>query len=132
MYDSRETNAAMEPQLNSTNDSICSKGPDSGPIFSQIEDEDMKELVEMFVSELPDRVASYQDAYQKKDWQALSMLAHQMKSAAVGYGFPSISEAAASLEKTLKSGDDYDKASDQVEVLINLCSRAKVESDCSV
>ena len=122
----------MEPQLDSPNDSNCARGLNSEPIFSQIEDEDMQELIAMFVSELPDRVASYRDAHLKKDWHALSMLAHQMKSAAVGYGYPSISEAAASLEKTLKSGDNMDQVDTQVELLIDRCCRATTKSDCSV
>ncbi|MCA8962173.1 MAG: Hpt domain-containing protein, partial [Planctomycetes bacterium] len=73
------------------------------PLYSSYaDDEDMLELVEMFVEELPDRVHSLESAISQGDLPQLETLAHQIKGSAGSYGFQVITEAAGRLEHLLK------------------------------
>jgi len=102
--------------------------PDSGgqPILSEFANEpDMAELVNSFVSELPEKVQAVRAAYESRDLATLAMLAHRLKGAAGGYGFPMVTDAAAALESSVKAGPDPAALREQVEALIDLCARAR-------
>ncbi len=95
-------------------------------------DPDMKELVELFVSELPGRAESVIDAYQSRSLDTLKRLAHQLKGASAGYGFAPIGHAAASLESQIlalnsTAEDHVQSLARQVNELVELCRRAIVE-----
>ena len=76
-----------------------------GSIRSAYEnDPDMLEIVREFASELPARIAKLEAHLAANDMRALQTLAHQLKGAGGGYGFPQITELAASLESALKQG----------------------------
>lgn len=101
------------------------------PLRSEFADDpEMKELVEMFLDDLPDRVASVQSAWRERHLDDLRRLAHQLKGASPGYGFPAIGSAAALLERELNSlaGDPGDRElqtiTQRVDELIRLCARA--------
>ncbi len=70
------------------------------------DDPDMLEIVQEFAAELPDRVKSLEDCLEAGDLSQLQTLAHQLKGAGGGYGFPPITEVAAQLEQVLKDGGD--------------------------
>jgi len=99
----------------------------SAPLLSEfVDDAEMMELVEMYVSELSDRVASLQRMWEEDSFADLRGLAHQLKGASGGYGFPIITEAAATLEQQLKQGcEDKGTLQDSFDQLIVLCKRAK-------
>jgi len=87
----------------------------------------MKELIEFFVDELQARVDALSNALSSQNKGDLKVLAHQLKGAAGGYGFPQISECAGELEKSIVSGQAAVSAlTERVEDLISLCKRAKV------
>ncbi|MGD9790870.1 MAG: Hpt domain-containing protein [Phycisphaerales bacterium] len=95
-------------------------------------DPDMKELVELFVSELPARADSVINAYQSRSLDTLQRLAHQLKGASAGYGFAPIGQAAASLESQIlalntNAEDHVRSLASQVDELVELCRRAIVE-----
>lgn len=101
------------------------------PLFSEFaNDPDMQELVEMFVSELPERVDGIVSAFDGHKIDDLKRMAHQLKGAGGGYGFPTIGEAAGNLESSLGRLDDRGEASNveqitsQVNELVKLCNRA--------
>ncbi|NOG54626.1 MAG: Hpt domain-containing protein [Planctomycetes bacterium] len=98
----------------------------SGPVVSEFADDpDMLELVEMFVDELPQRVQSLQSSFESQMMDELLRLSHQLKGACGGYGFPSLSEAAAELEGLLKSGaGDPGQIEAAMNELVDLCRRA--------
>ena len=99
------------------------------PIVSEFAaDPDMRELVEFFVSALPERVEALNAAFQEKRLRDLQRLAHQMKGAAGGYGFPTVGTAAATLEATLKDSEDpaLDRLKAELDALTNLCARASI------
>ena len=67
-------------------------------------DPDMLEIVREFAAELPARIAKLEAHAAAGQLRELQTLAHQLKGAGGGYGFPQITELAASLESALKQG----------------------------
>lgn len=96
------------------------------PLVSELAgDSDMVELVEMFVRELPDRVTVIKRALENRDIETLQRFAHQLKGAAGGYGFPTITDAAKSLELTAKTDRTLEKMAAELRELEGLCARAR-------
>ncbi|MEZ6233110.1 MAG: Hpt domain-containing protein [Phycisphaerales bacterium] len=99
----------------------------SAPLVSEFAgDPEMQELVEFFVSALPERIDAIRGALGEQRFRDLQRLAHQMKGAAGGYGFPAIGTAAGALEGTLKQNEQppLDQVRGEVDALIALCNRA--------
>jgi histidine phosphotransfer protein HptB len=90
-------------------------------------DPEMAELVQLFISELPARVAALNQAWTTRQINDLKRLSHQLKGASAGYGFPALGQAAATLETQLKRLDAATPAVEalagQFQELIDLCSR---------
>ena len=106
-------------------------GPnDITPLHSKFEgDPDMTELVEMFVAELPNRVEAIVGAFRSGEAESIQRMAHQLKGASAGYGYPSIGEAAARVEHFFRSATDGQLGAlraceGDLRELIELCSRA--------
>lgn len=102
------------------------------PIVSDFAgDPDMAELVGLFVTELPERVAAIKKAAGEKQAETLSRLAHQLRGASAGYGFPVIGQSAERLELKLKQlgATDgpvaVDAVTAQVNELVDLCNRVR-------
>ncbi len=96
------------------------------PLYSEYDDDaDMAELIEFFVEELKGRLASIELAWQTGDETHLQLMAHQLKGAAACYGYPSITESAAVLERELLADEaELSALSEKVEDLVGLCRRA--------
>jgi HPt (histidine-containing phosphotransfer) domain-containing protein len=89
-----------------------------GPIRSVYEDDpDMFEIVREFAVELPARIAKLEAHIAAGEMRELQTLAHQLKGAGGGYGFPQITELAASLEQALKTGADAPVVKDRTSEL---------------
>jgi len=102
----------------------------SSPIHSGLSDDpDMMELVEEFVANLQDRIATIQACVDTHDLAQLTSIAHQLKGASGGYGFDVIGQAAAVLETSAKATDSLADVGDKVEELISLCRRATAEPE---
>lgn len=88
-------------------------------------DAELTELVEFFVAEMDARIGDLQSAIESDDLSSLRRLAHQLKGAAGGYGFPVIGDAAADVERSIL-GDEADISAirERAEDLITLCRRA--------
>ncbi len=97
----------------------------SDALVSELVDDDMVELVEMFVGELPDRIAAIEKAIGERDLAALATLAHQLKEAAGGHGFPAITEVAKEIETGASSQEDLATLMEQTRALADLCRRAR-------
>ncbi len=100
--------------------------PSTGaPLISEFADDpDMLELVEMFVGELPQRVADIQQAVDTSDKATLARLSHQLKGSAGGYGFTPITNAAADVEKLVKADKQLQDIEAEIAELLTLCRRA--------
>lgn len=107
--------------------------PSSGPIRSEFaNDPDMLEIVEMYVNEMPERISQVQQFWSSQQLDELKRLAHQLKGASGGYGFPTVGKAAGNVENTLMNLANGSNQSsllqlrDQVEELIHMCQRVSI------
>lgn len=103
--------------------------PSNAPLRSQYAgDADMAELLEVFLSELSERTERLRGLLREGRYEELRTLAHQLKGAAGGYGYPTVSAAAAALENTIRSSAPLSGEASQVkasvEELVALCARA--------
>jgi HPt (histidine-containing phosphotransfer) domain-containing protein len=102
----------------------------AGPLRSEFADDpEMSELVEQFVRELPSRLLALEAVWRAGDAQSLRRMAHQLKGAGSGYGFPGVSEAAADVESAIVSWGDgpagvLEGVRGKVEALAAMCRRA--------
>ena len=100
--------------------------PHNAAIVSKLaNDPDMAEIVKLFVDELPGRVEAIENSLTRQDFDALVRLAHQLKGAAGGYGFPQITDAARTLEESAQATKDLDRLATEVRELGDLCQRAR-------
>jgi HPt (histidine-containing phosphotransfer) domain-containing protein len=98
------------------------------PLRSEFADDaDMVELVGLFVSELGDRISRLEAGLAQNRLNDLRTLAHQLKGAAGGYGYPEVSRLAGVLENQLldaREGRDLPSVNKSVHELVSICRRA--------
>lgn len=105
--DPRETDAGIAEVLYSQYESI--------PAIAAI--------LNVFLDSLPTTLAGMKAARDGGDGAALASLAHQIKGAGGGYGYPAISEAAANVEKA--AGEmDWELVNVHLAILESLCAAA--------
>ncbi|MDR1491533.1 MAG: Hpt domain-containing protein [Planctomycetaceae bacterium] len=95
-------------------------------------DPDLREIVWLFVNEMPLRIQKLLNEYQTKDWEKLSITAHQLKGTAGSYGFSEVSPVAAQLEQAAKSHSDENEILQILNELIRICERVVLtpDTDC--
>jgi histidine phosphotransfer protein HptB len=86
---------------------------------------DMAELVELFVQELPDRLAGLRCAAEAHDLQQVGRLAHQLKGAGGSHGFPSLTTAAAQLEHAAREFGSLPEVWVALNQLIEACANTR-------
>lgn len=97
--------------------------PDDGPITSEFADDpDMANLIAEFVASLPGRAHAILDRLDQGAIEQARTMAHQLKGAGGGYGFPSITEAARVVERAIRERR-IDDAQMAAKALITLCAR---------
>jgi HPt (histidine-containing phosphotransfer) domain-containing protein len=94
-------------------------------VSSLASDPDLVDIVDLFVEELPARVAAIQQCLASADWQSLQRYAHQMKGACGSYGFHQLTPAASRLESSVREECGEDVVREAVEELIVLCRRVR-------
>ena len=92
------------------------------------EDASFVDIVVPFVEGLADRLKTMEHAVRAADFEALRAAAHQLKGSGGGYGYPSLTERAAELERNAKSYD-LDDCLASFEELKELCSRIVVSEE---
>jgi len=97
---------------------------DDALISEFVDDPDMGEIIEMFVDGLTDRISQLDDALDRADFATLARVTHQLKGAAGGYGYPTISELAAEAERLAKSEGPLPELTSMLNSLVLLCRRA--------
>ena len=93
------------------------------------QDPDMVDLVDLFVQELPKRAAALETALSQDDYEQLIRLAHQLKGAAGGYGFPTITEKAAVVEQQARDRAAPEELSGTIRELACMCCAARTRPD---
>jgi HPt (histidine-containing phosphotransfer) domain-containing protein len=98
----------------------------AAPIVSEYaRDPDMAELIIFFIAELQSRIGVMSQAVESGDLKCLKTMAHQIKGAAGGYGFPAITNCAAELEAVLNDdGVESPGLRQKTDALIAVCNRA--------
>ena len=97
-----------------------------GAVFSAYgSDPVLGEMVELYVAEMPDRIAALERAFSDGDCESLRRTAHQMKGAAGSYGFDLLTEAAAELESAVRENQPLQRIQQALEELIGLCRRIR-------
>lgn len=106
-------------------------GMPAGALHSELaHDPDMADIVREFVAELPQRADELEESWRAQRLDQVQRLAHQLKGACGGYGFPTIGSAAAELESTLtamssgRPGLGSDALRRQLAALLCLCRSA--------
>jgi histidine phosphotransfer protein HptB len=100
--------------------------PETAWLYSPLaEDPDLRDIVDLFVAELPQRVQNVLDRFQTRDWDGLRRTAHQLKGAAGSYGFEPITPAAARVEDAVARRCPEEELSQAVSELVMLCGRAR-------
>jgi HPt (histidine-containing phosphotransfer) domain-containing protein len=96
---------------------MCSDQPDPDP--------EMAGLVAAFVAELPDRMDAIESAWRQGRTEDLRRLAHQLKGASAGYGFPDLGHDAAALERELcpRGQTSPDRVDEGARTLLDHCRR---------
>jgi histidine phosphotransfer protein HptB len=84
-------------------------------------DPDWGELVDLFVQEMPDRIAALETHAQNRDWEQLHRMAHQLKGSAGSYGFETITPYAARLASAAKNGQQEDAILSSLNELLCHC-----------
>ncbi|MDR1141525.1 MAG: Hpt domain-containing protein [Planctomycetaceae bacterium] len=84
-------------------------------------DEDLREILMLYVAEMPDRIARLERECAARNWSELCSAAHQLKGSAGSHGFAEISLAAAELETALKTHQPEEQITIIVQHLISLC-----------
>jgi len=102
------------------------------PIYSTFCDDPMLgELVEMYVSEMPERIAALESAFASGDLEALGRAAHQMKGAAGSYGFDTLTPYARTLEFATKEGASIEAIEAALQELVRVCRAVRSGSPAS-
>lgn len=104
---------------------IGNVGPTAVLLSDFGDDPEMMEIIEPFVRGLDERVATMRQAVSSADYDSLSCVAHQLKGAAGGYGYPSISEAAKLLELGARACEPGDKLEAAMNRVVSLCDGAR-------
>ena len=94
-------------------------------LLSEVADDpDMDLLINGFVGKLGTKVTLMREYLSNHQLDQLGCIAHQLKGAGGGYGFPSISESARHLEECAKTDIDLEKIQNAVSELATICERA--------
>lgn len=88
-------------------------------------DEIFIELIELFVGEMPTRIAQLGSLFTNREFAELCRAAHQLKGSAGSYGFPQLTEIAAELEGAIKNGAPLDEIQTNLDKLGDVCSRMR-------
>lgn len=105
-----EAPASKEPETN-----------DAEVIFSEFADDpDLAGIVDDFITGLSARMEAMRQSAANSDFERLQRLAHQLKGAGGGYGFPMLTDAAKVLEDAAK-GKDIEAAGMAIGRLVSLC-----------
>ena len=95
------------------------------PLISDFaNDPDMSEIIEMFVCGLEERIESIQIAFNDRLFKTVSGIAHQLKGAAGGYGYPRLSELALDVEQLANKNASEDHVEAALSLLVEQCQRA--------
>lgn len=99
--------------------------PDEEVLISEFVDEpEMMEIVDEFLRGLEERANEVEIALSLEDYPQLTRIAHTVKGAAGGYGYPTIGQLAGEIERISKSNGDKQQLGTVCQSFDVLCRRA--------
>ncbi len=124
--------SATDKGFTSDDENTSDKNAENAPIRSEFADDpDMSEIIDQFVSGLPQRINDMEDALKHNDYKTLRRCAHQTKGAGGSYGYTCLTEQAKELEQAAKASD-AEASRLQLNKLKNLCRRVISGHECEV
>lgn len=97
-------------------------------IYSRLgSDPDYADILNLFVEEMPARVAKLLRDLDEGNWDELQQTAHQLKGAAGSYGFELLSPSANRVELALRDNESEEQIRESVLELVNLCGRIRCD-----
>lgn len=93
------------------------------------DDPEMQPLIGEFLAELGERLSRMQRLAAAGDHEGLGRLAHQLKGAGGGYGYPAITAAAAGLETAARGEHPAEQVAAALQALQQCCDRAIASFD---
>ncbi|MDR2756338.1 MAG: Hpt domain-containing protein [Planctomycetaceae bacterium] len=94
-------------------------------------DKDLREILTMYVEEMPDKIVRLERECAERNWLELRTAAHQLKGSAGSHGFAEISLAAEELETALKTKQPEEQIKLIVQHLTGLCRRVTADQPIS-
>jgi len=88
-------------------------------------DPEMMECVNVFIRQLDDRIRALEATFAEQEFDRLRSIAGEIRGAGSGYGFPSLCDAAARLECSIRDRVDVRMIRLDLEKLLSLCRRAR-------
>lgn len=99
---------------------------DGTTVFSEFaSDPEYRELLEMFAEALPERRRCLANSFQSGNFEELRILAHQLKGAGGGFGFPELTTRAAELETACREVNSQG-ITDSLERLLDFMGRITI------
>ena len=96
------------------------------PIYSALgKDPDLKEIVGLFVAEMPDRISRLLDRLDAGDREEARRVVHQLRGSAGSYGFEPVSRLAARVEEAIRQSRPPEEIRRLAEELVGLCRRVR-------
>lgn len=98
----------------------------AAPILSTLADDpDLGSIVELYVNEMPGRVATLLAQFDAGDRAGLTTTAHQIKGAAGSHGFHQVTPVAARLEAALRDDRPEAEINEALDALLEICRRVR-------
>jgi len=95
-------------------------------LYSRLADDaDLRDIVRLFVEEMPGRTATLRDCLDRGDWEGVGHIVHQLKGAAGSHGFDAISSCAGRVESALRDREPDEHSREAVLELVDLCGRVR-------
>ncbi len=98
---------------------------ESHVVSTLAEDPLLRDLVKLYVQEMPERIARLEALAAAQDWDELARAAHQLKGSAGGYGFGILRAPADRLEQVIRSGGEQAAILQALDELVQLCRRVR-------
>lgn len=108
----------------------------STPLYSDFgADDELADLVEMFVAEMPQRISALETLAAAHDWDEVGRTAHQLKGSSGSYGFQQLTPAASRVEEAIRGHEPEAMVLRAVAELLSLCrsvraGTAETERSC--
>jgi HPt (histidine-containing phosphotransfer) domain-containing protein len=90
-------------------------------------DPEFGDLLEEFVSLIPERIRSIREAIERGDKAKVSALVHQLRGACGSYGFHQVTPFATELEVALKSIAHLSELTGPIEIFLGVCGQMKMK-----